>query len=81
LFALAAVRDGRAHPFRNSYANDMALNGQTTIEELKQALGHKTTHTTEKHYSHWLKHRRNRLEKKKELAWESIRSTGAWWKG
>jgi integrase len=47
----------------------MALNGQMTLEELKQALGHKTTRTTEKHYSHWLKDRQDRLEKKQELAW------------
>jgi hypothetical protein len=34
-----------------------------------QALGHKTTRTTERSYSHWLKERQDRLEAKQELAW------------
>jgi len=42
----------------------MALNDQMTLEELKQALGQKTARTTEKHYSHWLKDRQDRLEAK-----------------
>jgi integrase/recombinase XerD len=69
LFELAGIRDGHAHRFRNSYAHDMAVNGQMTLEELKQALGHKTTRTTEKFYSHWLKDKQDRLEAKQERAW------------
>lgn len=69
LFTLAGVRGGHAHRFRNTYAHDMAVNGRMTLEELKQALGHKTTRTTEKHYSHWLPDRQERLEAKQERAW------------
>ncbi len=69
LFALAGVRDGRSHRFRNSYAHEMTVNGRMTLEELKQALGHMTTRTTEKHYSHWLPDRQERLEAKQDRAW------------
>ena len=69
LFELATVQNGHAHRFRNSYAHDMAVNGRMTLEELKQALGHKTTRTTEKHYSHWLQDKQERLEAKQVRAW------------
>jgi integrase len=69
LFVLAGVRNGHAHRFRNSYAHDMAVNGRMTLEELKQALGHKTTRTTEKHYSHWMPDKQERLEAKQVHAW------------
>ena len=69
MFTLAGVRGGHAHRFRNTYAHDMAVNGRMTLEELKQALGHKTTRTTEKHYSHWLQDKQERLEEKQEVAW------------
>jgi len=45
LFELASIRGGHARRFRNSYAHDLAVNGQMTLGEIKQALGHKTTRT------------------------------------
>jgi integrase/recombinase XerD len=69
LFTLAGVRNGHAHRFRDSYAFDMTHNGGMTLEELKQALGHKSTRTTEKYYSHWLEERQARLEHKQSRAW------------
>ncbi len=69
LFDLAGVRSGHAHRFRDTYAEDMAFNGTMTLEELKQALGHKSTGTTEKYYLHWIQERQGRLEEKQERAW------------
>lgn len=69
LFTLAGVRKGHAHRFRDSYAFDMTHNGGMTLEELRQALGHKSTRTTEKYYSHWLEERQARLEHKQSRAW------------
>jgi integrase len=69
LFGLAGIRGGHAHRFRHTYAHDMTHDRGMTLEELKQALGHLTTRTTERFYSHWLKERQDRLEAKQELAW------------
>ncbi len=69
LFGLAGILGGHAHRFRHTYAYVMTHNGGMTLEELKQALGHLTTRTTERFYSHWLKERQDRLEAKQELAW------------
>jgi integrase len=69
LFRLAGVQGGHAHRFRSTYAHDMALNGGMSLEEMRQALGHKTARTTERSYSHWLPDRQDRLEAKQERAW------------
>lgn len=69
LFSIASVRNGHAHRFRDSYAFDMTQHGAMTLEELRQALGHKSSRTTEEYYSHWLKERQERLEEKQERAW------------
>lgn len=72
LFDRAGIRNGHPHRFRDTYAFDMAHNGEMTLEELRQALGHKTTKTTEKYYSHWIKERQERMEAKQERAWQGL---------
>jgi integrase/recombinase XerD len=71
LFRLAGIRNGHAHRFRDTYAFDLAHNGGMTLEELRQALGHKSTRTTEKYYSHWLRERQERFEAKQDSVWAS----------
>jgi hypothetical protein len=77
LFDLAGVQNGHAHRFRDTYAFDMTHNGGMTLEELRQALGHKSTRTTERYYSHWIAERQKRLEDKQDQAWESHRAIQA----
>ncbi len=77
LFDLAGVQGGHAHRFRDTYAFDMTHNGEMTLEELRQALGHKSTRTTERYYSHWIAERQKRLEDKQDRAWESQRAIQA----
>ena len=55
----------------------MTHNGGMTLEELKQALVHKSTRTTQKFYSHWLEERQLRLEAKQESAWAQDRARPA----
>jgi hypothetical protein len=55
----------------------MTHNGGMTLAELRQALGHKSTRTTERYYSHWIAERQKRLEHKQDRAWESQRAIQA----
>ncbi len=77
LFRLAGVCNGHAHRFRDSYAYDLTHYGGATLEELRQALGHKSTRTTERYYSHWVQERQGRLEAKQERVWEDGRAIQA----
>jgi integrase len=72
LFTIAGIRNGHPHRFRDTYAFDMAHNGEMTLEELRQALGHRTTRTTEKYYSHWIKERQERMEAKQDRVWAEL---------
>jgi integrase/recombinase XerD len=69
LFQLAAVRNGHAHRFRDTFAHDLAHNGKMTLQELAHALGHKSTRVTERYYSPWVAERQERLEDKMKVAW------------
>jgi integrase len=69
LFESAGVSNGHSHRFRDSYAFDMTHNGRISLEELRQALGHKSARTTERYYSHWIIERQERLEGKQDSAW------------
>jgi integrase len=77
LFRLAGVCNGHAHRFRDTYAYDLTHHGKATLEELRQALGHKSTRTTERYYSHWIPERQERLEAKQEHVWEDGRAIPA----
>jgi integrase len=77
LFAMASVRDGHAHRFRDTYAFDMTQYGGMTLEELKKSLGHKSTRTTERYYFHWIRERQERLEAKQERVWADERAIPA----
>jgi integrase len=69
LFDLAGIPKGHSHRFRDTYAFDLTHHGETTLEELRQALGHANTRVTEKFYSHWIAERQKRLEEKQDRAW------------
>lgn len=77
LFGLAGVSNGHAHRFRDTYAYDLTHHGGATLEELRKALGHKSTQTTENYYSHWIQERQERLEAKQERVWEDGRAIQA----
>jgi integrase len=74
LFGLAGVRNGHAHRFRDTYAFDLTHHGRVTLEELRQALGHKSVRTTELYYSHWIMERQERLEAKQDRSWDEQRA-------
>jgi integrase/recombinase XerD len=57
-----------SHRFRHTFAVEMLLAG-VPIERVSKLLGHKTTRTTEKFYSAWVKERQRKLEAEVKDAW------------
>lgn len=57
-----------SHRFRHTFAVEMLLAG-VGIERVSKLLGHKTTRTTEKYYSAWVKERQQKLEAEVKDAW------------
>jgi integrase/recombinase XerD len=56
------------HRFRHTFAVEMLL-ADVHIERVSKLLGHRTTRTTEKFYSAWVKERRRKLEVEVKDAW------------
>ena len=53
----------RPHRFRDSFAVNR-INAGTTLQDLKDLLGHKALATTERHYLPWVKSRQTALEER-----------------
>jgi site-specific recombinase XerD len=72
VFDKAGVSHGKeemlSHRFRHTFAVEMLLAG-VLIERVSKLLGHKTTRTTEKFYSAWVKERQRKLEAEVKDAW------------
>jgi integrase len=68
LFALANVKDGHAHRFRDTFAVELLLAG-VPIERVSMLLGHRSVKVTEKHYAPWVRARQEQLEGDVRRAW------------
>jgi integrase len=83
LFALADLKnpDGTKrrvypHVFRHTFATQCLASG-VPLEDVAMMLGHSSTRTTEKHYSHWIKARADRLEASVRQAWTTEKQQAA----
>ena len=54
LFRLAAVPDGHAHRFRDTFAVELLLAG-VPLERVSILLGNQSVKVTEKHYTPWVR--------------------------
>jgi integrase/recombinase XerD len=68
LFALADVKNGHAHRFRDTFAVELLLAG-VPLEDVSVLLGHSDVKITLKHYAPWVKERQVRLEERVRQAW------------
>ena len=69
LFTKAAVPNGHAHRFRDSFATELLLGGVPT-ERVAILLGHQSVKVTEKYYSAWTGERQRQIEADLQRAWE-----------
>jgi integrase len=72
VFAMAGIKGGHAHRFRDTFAVELLLQG-VDLQDVSILLGHSSTKVTEKHYAPWVKARQNRLEAAVRSGW---RGTG-----
>jgi site-specific recombinase XerD len=68
LFAIAEVKGGHAHRFRDTFAVELLLAG-IPLERVSVLLGHQSVRITERHYSPWVRSRQEQLEKDLQFAW------------
>jgi hypothetical protein len=68
LFRLAAVENGHAHRFRDTFAAELSLAG-VPLERVSILLGHHTVKITEKYYAAWTDSRQRQVEADLERAW------------
>lgn len=61
LYKIADVENGHAHRWRDTFAVELLLAG-VPLEQVSILLGHASIKVTEKHYSPWVKARRDKLE-------------------
>jgi integrase/recombinase XerD len=69
LFALAEIKGGHPHRFRDTFAVELLLAG-VPLERVSVLLGHSSIKVTEKHYSPWVRARQEQLEADLERSWE-----------
>ncbi len=69
VFALAKVKNGHSHRFRDTFATGLLLAG-VPIEDVSILLGHSNTRITAKHYSPWVRERQQKLEERVKQAWK-----------
>src|SRR6185312_4028572 len=65
----AAVQDGHAHRFRDTFATELLLAG-VPIERVSIFLGHQSVKITEKHYRPWVRERQEQAEADVRRTWE-----------
>src|SRR5439155_9211130 len=68
IFALAGVKNGHAHRFRDTFATELLLSG-VPLERVSVLLGHSSIKVTEKHYSPWVRARQEQLEADVKATW------------
>lgn len=68
LFELAAVEGGHSHKFRHTFSVKL-LEAGVPLEDVALLLGHSSPAVTAKHYSAFVKARRDRLEERVKAAW------------
>jgi integrase len=73
IFAMAGIRGGHAHRFRDTFAVELLLQG-IDLQDVSVLLGHSSTAVTEKHYAPWIKARQERLERAVITTWEATAS-------
>lgn len=69
IFALAGIKGGHAHRFRDTFAVELLLAGEP-LERVSILLGHTRIKVPEKHYSPWVKARQEQLEAGVAKSWE-----------
>jgi integrase/recombinase XerD len=70
LFKLAALPDGHAHRFRDTFAVELLLAG-VPLERVSVLLGHQSVKVTEKHYTPWVRARQEQLEQDVRRTWDA----------
>jgi integrase/recombinase XerD len=68
LFKLAAIPDGHAHRFRDTFAVELLLAG-VPLERVSMLLGHRSVKVTERHYAPWVRARQEQLEADVRRSW------------
>jgi len=68
LFALAGIKGGHPHRFRDTFAVELLLAG-VPLERVSILLGHSSIRVTERHYSPWIRARQEQLEADLERSW------------
>ncbi len=71
VFKLAAIPDGHAHRFRDTFAVGL-LQAGVPMERVSVLLGHSTIKVTEKHYSPWVRARQEQLEADVRRSWGTV---------
>jgi len=68
LFALAGIKHGHPHRFRDTFAVELLLAG-VPLERVSILLGHRSIRVTERHYAPWVRARQEQLEADLERSW------------
>lgn len=75
VFEKAGIKNGKSHQFRHTFAHDWLTRG-TDVEIVAQWMGHMSSATTRKYYSHWITNRVNASKKIMRDRFAEEESTG-----
>lgn len=71
LFVAAGVPHGHAHKFRHTFATTLLAQG-VALDDVATLLGHRSSRITERHYSHWIRGRQEKLEAIVKNSWAQL---------